>query len=290
MSWITSNKLLWFESYETIESEITKLASMWYDSIWFLWWEPTIHPHFLDFISLAKSNGFKNIEVISNGSKFENYDFLKSAVVAGLTRVSISFHSIIGKQESLLTWWIDGIIKKKLRAVLNLLHVYNQWLIEKEISVNIVVSKVNYLTIKKTILALYKLWVKSFRLNFIQLEWNSTKNYSLVALKYEDFTEELSNILSLCKERSDLRINFEAIPWCFSWLDYETYHTHAEHKMDSEKDKVSRSDIDFVSRDIVDQFARRKELKGYLNKCKNCFLLNTCEGIWKRNINYFKYE
>jgi len=105
-----------------------------------------------------------------------------------------------------------------------------------------------------------------------QLEWYSTHNYDIIAFKYEEFTEYLLEIIGLTKIYNDLKINFEAIPWCYSWLNYIDYLKYSEQKIDKQKDKVSRNDINLVSRDVVNQLERRKELKVYLKKCDNCFL------------------
>lgn len=290
MSGLTRNKVLWFEPFETIKSELESLKNVWYNSIWFLWWEPTIHPNFLDFILISKKLGFENIEVITNWSTFDKKEYLQEAITNGLTRVSISFHSILEAEESVLTWWIKGIVRKKLKAVQNTLYEFSQWRLWKELSINIVISKLNYKTIKKTILFLYKFWVKTFRLNFIQLEWYSTFNPEVLALRYEEFTPYLLDILHLCKENRDLRINFEAIPWCFSGLTHEEYLKYCEHKMDNEKHKISRNDIDLVSRDIVHQYERRKELKKYIKKCEQCVLKNECEWIWARYLKHFEIK
>ncbi|MDD3646543.1 MAG: radical SAM protein [Candidatus Gracilibacteria bacterium] len=290
MSGITRNKVLGFESLTTIKNEINKVSLLGYNSIGFLGGEPTIHPNFLDIVLYAKSKNFINIEVISNGTKFDEYDFLEKSIKNGLTRFSISVHSIYEKEESILVGGIDGIVKQKIKSIQNLLEFYNKGILKKEISVNIVISKVNYKSIKKTILFLCKLGIKSFRLNFIQLEGYSTENYEKLAFKYEDFRIELLNILSLSKKYLDLRINFEAIPWCFSGLNYIDYLKFSEQKIDREKDKISRDDVNLISRDIINQLDRRKELKVYIRKCDKCFLKGECEGIWKRYVDYFKIK
>lgn len=288
ISWMTKNKVLWFESYETIVNEIKSFKDKGYTSLWFLWWEPTIHPKFLDFVLFAKDVWFENIEVISNGSKFDDKKFLNNAVKNGLSRISISFHSVDEDEEAILTWGISWIVRKKMKALVNILDLYRNWYIRREVSINIVISKLNYKSIKKTILTLYKLWVKSFRLNFIQLEGYSTLHYNILALRYEDFQEELSHILSLCRLYKDLKINFEAIPWCFTGLNYQTFIRHSEQKVDKQKDKVSRDDINLTSRDVIHQLGRRKELKRYLKKCDTCFLKKDCEWIWARYLKHFQ--
>ncbi len=290
MSGITRDKVLWFESLEDLKKEIKDLCNSWYSSIWFLWWEPTIHPNFLDLVLYTKKLGYFNIEVISNWSKFDDKDFLLESIKNWLTRISISLHSIISEQEELLTWWIKWVLNKKIKAVKNILFFYEKWLLKKELSINIVISKINYRNIKRTILYLYTLWVKSFRINFIQLEWYSTFNYNKLALRYEDFKSYLIDILNLTEKYNDIKINFEAIPWCYSWLNYIDYLKYSEQKIDKQKDKVSRDDIDLISRDIVNQLQRRKELKIYLKKCSCCFLKNDCEWIWKRYVDYLNLK
>lgn len=290
MSWLTQDKVLWFEKFEDLKKEIFKLYNLWYNSIWYLWWEPTIHPNFLELINYAKDLGFENIETISNWSKFDNKEFLFNSIKNWLTRISISFHSIIESEESILVWWINWIVKQKLNAIENLINIYKKWFLKNEISINIVISNINYKSILKTILFLYKKWIKSFRLNFIQLEWSSTKNYEKLALKYEDFKPYLKKVINLYKIYIDIKINFEAIPWCSSWLNYYDYINYSEQEIDKQKDKISRDDINLISRDIKNQLKWRKELKSFLKKCENCFLKSNCEWIWNRYINYFNMK
>lgn len=288
MSWLTKDKLLWFEKLETIKTEIRKLKNLWYESIWFLWWEPTIHPKLIDIITYAKNNNFKNIEIISNWSTFYDKNFLNDCIKSWLTRISVSLHSINNKQEEILSGNVNWVLEKKILSIKNILALYNKWFLKKELSVNIVISKANYKNIKKTILFLFKIWVNSFRLNFIQLEWNSTKYYELLAIRYEEFKKYLKEILELTKNHKKLKINFESIPWCFSGLSYIDYLKFSEQKIDMQKDKVSRDDSDFISREIKNQKILRRNLKSYLKKCENCFLKDNCEWIWNRYLNYFK--
>lgn len=290
MSWITREKIRRFESKELIEKEISLLSSKWYNSIGFLWWEPTIHPYFLDLLFYAKENNFQDIEVISNASTFHNKKFLLQAIKDWLTRISLSIHSHISKKEEFLSWGIIWILDKKLQSLENIINLYKNWFLKRELSVNVVISKINFREIKDTVLFLYKKWVRSFRINFIQLEWTSTKNYSILALRYEEFLPYLKDILNLANQYNDIRINFESIPWCFSWLDYFDFLKYSEQSIDKEKYKLSRDDIDFITRDIISQKWDRWRVKDYISKCNYCFLKWDCEGIWNRYIDYYKIK
>lgn len=287
MSWMTREKLLWFEHIDSLKKEISKLKDLWYDSIWFLWWEPTIHPNFLELIEYTKGFDFKNIEVITNWSRFHDEKYLLKAIKAWLTRVSVSIHSVNNKQESLLTGGIPGVLKQKIKAINNILYFHKKWLLFRELSVNIVISKVNYQNIKQLILFLSDIWVKSFRLNYIQLEWYSVSHYPILAIKHEIFTPYLVDIINTVK-KMNINVNFEAIPWCYSGLNYQDFLTYSEQNIDREKDKISRDDINLESRDIMNQMNRRMELKSYIKKCDTCFLQGECEWLWNRYLAYFK--
>jgi len=290
MSWITRNKVLWFEKLVNLKKEIKILKEKWYNSIWFLWWEPTIHPNFLELVSFTNKQWFQNIEVITNGSTFDDKTFLINSIKNGLTRISVSLHSINNKQEEELVWGVKNVLEQKIKSIKNILYLFNKWVLKKELSVNIVINKLNYRNIKKTIIFLYKLWVKSFRINFIQLEWYSIFNYEKLALTYEDFKKYFKEIIDLHKNFYDIKINFEAIPWCYSWLNYKDFLEYSEQDIDKQKDKISRDDIDLVSRNIINQLYWRRQKKVYLEKCKYCFLKWDCEWIWKRYVDYYKFN
>lgn len=57
--------------------------------------EPTIHPHFLEIIKLAKEKKFAQIMVATNGIEFSRkYDTLKAASQAGLHTIYLSFDGV----------------------------------------------------------------------------------------------------------------------------------------------------------------------------------------------------
>jgi len=57
--------------------------------------EPTIHPHFLDAVRKAKSKGFSQIQVASNGVRFANsHEFAEKAAEAGLDVVYLQFDGV----------------------------------------------------------------------------------------------------------------------------------------------------------------------------------------------------
>ncbi|MEK7232760.1 MAG: radical SAM protein [Elusimicrobiota bacterium] len=54
--------------------------------------EATVHPEFIEILSLARKLGYTHIQTITNGRKFCYPDFLKKAVAAGLKEITFSLH------------------------------------------------------------------------------------------------------------------------------------------------------------------------------------------------------
>lgn len=54
--------------------------------------EPTIHPRYIDLVALARKQGYRHIQTITNGRRFCYEDFMGDAVAAGLDEVTFSLH------------------------------------------------------------------------------------------------------------------------------------------------------------------------------------------------------
>ncbi|MBI4678957.1 MAG: radical SAM protein [Elusimicrobia bacterium] len=54
--------------------------------------EPTLHPRFLDLVSLARRLGYEHIQTVTNGRRFCYPGFLKEALAAGLDEITFSLH------------------------------------------------------------------------------------------------------------------------------------------------------------------------------------------------------
>ena len=54
--------------------------------------EPTIHPHFVDFVRLGRLAGYRKIQTVTNGRMFAYPEFLRAALDAGLSEITFSIH------------------------------------------------------------------------------------------------------------------------------------------------------------------------------------------------------
>ena len=55
--------------------------------------EPTVHPEFLSLVAFAAGQGYRWIQVVTNGRMFAYPDFARQAAEAGLTEATLSIHS-----------------------------------------------------------------------------------------------------------------------------------------------------------------------------------------------------
>jgi len=54
--------------------------------------EPTIHPHFVDFVKLGRLAGYRKIQTVTNGRLFSYPGFLDRSLAAGLNEITFSLH------------------------------------------------------------------------------------------------------------------------------------------------------------------------------------------------------
>lgn len=54
--------------------------------------EPTMHPNYVDFIRLGKLAGYRKIQTVTNGRKFQYPEFLGRCLDAGLDEITFSLH------------------------------------------------------------------------------------------------------------------------------------------------------------------------------------------------------
>lgn len=54
--------------------------------------EPTIHPHFIDFVRLGSLAGYRKVQTVTNGRLFAYPQFLQRSLAAGLNEITFSLH------------------------------------------------------------------------------------------------------------------------------------------------------------------------------------------------------
>jgi MoaA/NifB/PqqE/SkfB family radical SAM enzyme len=281
---MSSKSELWdtqFTPIEVLKEKITDYYNKWYNSIWFLWWEVSIHPNVIEIITYCKKVGYTNIIIISNWLRFHDYDFAKEVMAAWLTRINFSIHSHIDEIEDYLTW-IKWWLKKKLKAVDNFKEFYNQGLLKDNISVNIVLNSKNISTIVESVLYFYKVKkVDDIRINYIWLNDDSKENWDDLKISYTEFIPYLKKLIYVSL-KYNIRITFDAIPICiFYKIDNINYKSLVKKFLWESLDYIT--DIDNINTSDKFNWKERKKnmLKMQFDQCEKCIYNIACEWVWK---------
>ncbi len=281
---MSSKPSLWdikFSKFDIIRKSLNEYYNNWYRSVWFLWWDISIHPNVLEIIKCCREIWYQSINIISNSMRFSDFSFAYNIVKKWLTRINISIHSHISYIEDDLTqvkWWLQ----KKLRAIDNFSFLYKKWILQSPISINIVVNKKNYLYIVETVLYFFKEKnIKDIRINFIRLSDDVKENWDLLKISYSEFLPYLKKLIYLSL-KYNIRITFDTFPPCIFYLVSFKNYKYIINKFLWEKfDHIN--EILWLNKETSFNWKDRKanELKAKFKQCSNCFYENVCEWVWK---------
>ncbi len=257
--------------------EIKKIIQEEYDLgakyIVFTWWEPTVHTGLVEAVQFARQIGFIQIQIQSNGTNFDNIDYVKKLISAGVTEFSPSIHGFNREthDEQVNTKWAwDRVVK----GLINLRKL-NQIVI-----INSVITKTNYKEIPELASLLVKLWVTQFQFAFVHILWSAEKNKDMVVPKKSTVIPYVHKALDIAK-KNNIPAFTEAIPYCFmQWYEWAI----AENVMP----ETSVVDAEYKIESYGDYRWNEGKIKG--PQCKVCIKNSVCEWPWKEYPEIYGWE
>lgn len=235
--------------------------------------EPTLHPNFLEVIKLAKSIGFKNIQIQTNGRMFAYPDFCLKTIEAGATEFSPAVHGPNAKIHDFLTS-IPGSFNQTTQGIKNLKNL------GQRVITNTVITTRNYRHLPEIAKLLVSLNVDQFQFAFIHMSGRAAENKNWIVPKK-------SQIMPYVKKGLDIgikagkKVMAEAIPYCFM----QGYEDYIAERIIPEG---SVFDIDFSIEDYGDY--RKNEGKAKGPQCPGCKYYKICEGPWKEYPEIFGWD
>lgn len=281
---MSSKPELWdikFVSLSDLKEKIKSYSDKWYNSIWFLWWDISIHPNIIEVIAFCKENWFININAISNWMKFDSFELTKSAIESWLTRVNFSIHSHLDDVEEYLIqvkWWLQ----RKLKAIDNFKYFYNKWLLRDDVSINIVLNSKNLHTIVETCLFFYiKKNIKDIRINFIWLHDSVKENRDDLKISYTEFLPYLRKLIYI-SIKYNIRITFDTVPACILYkIDNVNYKSVVKKFLWEDYDHIT--EIDHINNNDIFNWKQRKrdKMKTHFDWCNKCVYYDNCQWVRK---------
>lgn len=119
--------------------------------------EPTLHPELARVISEARRLGYSHVQMVSNGRMLFYKDFVKALKTAGLDEVTLSLHSHLEGPFEQITR-AKGSFRQAMKGLLAVLE--NDFIV----SVDIVINKLNYKSLARTMKFFIGLGVYEFDL------------------------------------------------------------------------------------------------------------------------------
>ena len=166
--------------------------------------EPSIHPDIFKIIGRAKKMGYSHVQMISNGRMFAYEEFTRSAKAAGLDEITFSLHSHLRKQLEAMTR-AKGSYLQAMKGLTNALKY------KFIVSVDIVISKINYKNLKETMLFFITLGVTEFDLLYLIPFGSAWENKEHLFIKSSKVGKYLKEALALSANR-DLFIWTNRLP------------------------------------------------------------------------------
>ncbi len=244
-----------------------------YKSVVFTGGEPAIRKDIIELVQYAKSLGYKNIQIQSNGRMFSYVDLCRKIIQAGANEFCFSLHGPNHIVHDYLTN-CNGSFYQTVSGIKNML------LLNQSVHVNTVIVKPNYRLLPKMICLYRSLGIKRCQLAFVHILGNAMLNYLSVVPK---ITLTIPYIKQALDDALSAKINImtEAIPLCLL-KGYEK--CLAENYMPETKI--------YESNYIVPNFTlvRRNQAKTKGPNCPKCINYKECEGPWKEYPKLFGWK
>lgn len=223
--------------------------------------EPTLHPQITRIIKEAKKLGYRHVQVISNGRLLAAEGLVKKLKTAGLDEITLSLHSHRPKDFEKMTQ-VKGSYLQAMQGLLNALK-YNFI-----VSVDIVINRINYKTLKNTLIFFIKLGVTEFDLLQVTpfgVAWSNKERVFYSASKAKEYLNEAFEL----SKNKDLFIWTNRLPA----ICLEGYEDLIQHPIK-----------------LKDEIRERKQgFKNYLKtgaflsclgkRCHYCFMAGFCQNL-----------
>jgi MoaA/NifB/PqqE/SkfB family radical SAM enzyme len=220
--------------------------------------EPTLDKNLCEYIELAKSVGYKGIELQTNAILLADKEFASKIIKSGLNMAFVSVHAHNEEMSSKITR-APGTFSKTVSGIKNLIDGGTG------ITVNVVINKINYRNaedVAKFVHANFK-GIRGIVFSFVSPTSHAWANHAEIIPKISDAVPYLKKAFDFCLAN---KISFRVpsrcgIPVCFM----PEYREFFDEYVNSSR--------------WLNPVDKKK-----LDKCRTCEFESKCNGIWERYI------
>jgi MoaA/NifB/PqqE/SkfB family radical SAM enzyme len=235
--------------------------------------ELSLRPDLSDLIAYARSCGFKEIQIQSNGRMFAYQDFCEKIINAGANEFAIALHGPSEKIHDALTG-VKGSFKQTVAGIRNL-KTLGQYVIT-----NSVVTKTNYKSIPEMANLLVDMGIEHFQFSFVHLIGRAWENRDWIVERKSEVAPYIKKGLRIGL-KADRRASVEAMPYCLM----EGFEDCVIEKLIPQSRVF---ELDSVIEDLKNHRVHEKKTKR--KECLQCRYNALCEGPWKEYPELFSWE
>jgi MoaA/NifB/PqqE/SkfB family radical SAM enzyme len=275
---ISGDKPTPLDKPEVIIKEIEKYSNKDIDLLNILGGEPTLIKELPEIIGKASQVGFKNIQIITNGRRLEDYDFTYNLIKNGLNRISITLHGHTPVLQDAMVQR-DGAFNETVQGIINVDKARKALGKKVKLTCGSCVTEMNYMHIPDIAKLVTRLGADEYLMINLNPLGNCKENFEKVVPRYEEITPYLKKTSEYC--------NTIGIPVAFDGFAHCIIHEFAEILEEdfAQEDEVTIQDGD--KRSTFDWIETRTASKTKIPECSTCIFNNRCEGIWKPYVEHY---
>ncbi len=235
--------------------------------------EPTLREDIVELIALARSLGYDEIQIQTNGRRFYYPAFCRALIDAGATEFSPALHGSTASIHDELTR-ASGSFDQTVRGIENLVYL------GQRVVMNSVITRRNQSDLPRLAALLVGLGVEQFQLAFVHILGTAAAESDAVVPMKKDVMPFVHNALDIGRG-ADIRCFTEAIPLCLM----QGYEQHVA-------ETIIPATTVYDAEIVIDDYGEYRRSLGKTKgpSCKGCVHYQQCEGPWKEYPEIYGWE
>lgn len=255
--------------------------------------EPTVRKEFIRIIKYIHLNyPKKSIALQTNARKLSPYIKELYNLKVNIMYV-VAVHSSDEKVHNLIVGNKNENIspyKETMNSIKEIKKYYKDF--KNAARVEIVLSRINYKTLPKTIFDLYSMGINRIGISYPHLDGyymnHGPEKVREIGLSYNDIQPYIPKIYELAIKYRDLRLSFEEFPRCI-WRDSNNKLLVLPKNIDALAPiKSEQISVKYPGQQTKTNFLDTwKKMHSYCNECFNCICKKNCCGVWMEACNSY---
>jgi cyclic pyranopterin phosphate synthase len=244
---------------QRVAKEIDRAASRGFREVAFTGGEPTIRSDLPTLVKYAKTRGFVDVKVASNGLRYAHKPYLEMLAKAGVNQFHVSMHAF--KDDA-----YDATVQREGSSALRKQAIANLVALNLNPIADLILKEDTYRDIREWILALADQGVRQFRLWLVSLtDGNAQNTHQLPRIPL--VADAVKEALDVARTR-DLDVRSLHVPRCF----LSGYENHVQHP--------GADIVTVVTPDDVFDL-KNSRLSGGVKPaaCNGCTFFDVCPGL-----------